>query len=85
MFDESQISLPGPSAAVLAVQDALERFEQLDPQKATLVKLRYFVGLTIPQAADVLGISTATADRHWVYARAWLHARINRTDSAPHG
>jgi RNA polymerase sigma factor (TIGR02999 family) len=80
LLNESQITVPGPSAAVLAVEDALERFERLDPQKATLVKLRYFVGLTIPQAADALGISAATADRYWAYARAWLHSRINRTE-----
>jgi hypothetical protein len=51
-------------------------FIDIDKPKAELVKLRYFVGMTIEQAAEVLGISTATAKRHWAYARAWLHLEI---------
>jgi RNA polymerase sigma factor (TIGR02999 family) len=75
--------LPAPEipADVLALNEALERFEQLDPAKAALVKLRYFAGLTIPEAAAALGVSTTTADRHWAYARAWLHAEIRKGDS----
>jgi len=61
---------------VLAVNEALEKFATLEPQKAELVKLRYFVGLTTEQAAEVLGISLATAKRHWAYARAWLYEEI---------
>ena len=61
---------------VLAVDEALERFAQLDPQRAELVKLRYFVGMTIQEAADVLGISEPTAKRYWAYARAWLHEEL---------
>lgn len=61
---------------VLAVDEALEKFAQLDPQRAELVKLRYFVGMTIQEAADVLGISEPTAKRYWTYARAWLHEEI---------
>ena len=60
------------------IHESLERFEQRDPQKAELVKLRYFAGLTIPQAAEVLGISSTTADRHWAYARAWLYEQLHR-------
>ena len=71
-----QIIAPEPSLDVLGVNEALERFEQIDPDKASLVKLRYFAGLTIPQAAAALGISTTTADRYWAYARAWLHAEL---------
>lgn len=67
-----------PVVDLLSLNDALERFERLDPQKAQLVKLRYFAGLTIPQAADALGISSTTADRHWAYARAWLHSELSR-------
>ncbi len=52
-----------------------------DARKAELVKLRYFVGMTIEQAADALGISEATAKRDWAYARAWLHREINRQHS----
>jgi RNA polymerase sigma factor (TIGR02999 family) len=74
------IAAPEPNLDVLAVHDALQRFEQEDPRKAELVKLRYFAGLTIPQAAEALGISSTTADRHWAYARAWLHAELKRSD-----
>ena len=77
-LDHVEIAVPEPSTDVLAVHEALERFEQLDPLKAKLVKLRYFAGLTIPQAADAIGISASTADRYWSYARAWLHAEIKR-------
>lgn len=66
---------------LLAVHDALGKFAVLDPQKAELVKLRYFVGMTIEEAAEVLGISLATAKRHWAFARAWLAEEI-RTQEA---
>lgn len=56
---------------------ALEHFEKSQPEKAELVKLRFFAGCTIQQSAEVLGISTATADRHWAYARAWLQNELN--------
>ncbi len=59
------------------LDQTLRRFEKLDPEKAELVKLRYFTGLKIREAAEVLGISTATADRHWAYARAWLQSQLN--------
>jgi len=75
-LERLQIVAPESSLDVLAVNEALERFEQIDPVKASLVKLRYFAGLTIPQAAAALGISTTTADRYWAYARAWLHADL---------
>jgi len=61
---------------LLEVNEALEKFATLDQQKAELVKLRYFVGLTIDEAAEVLGISSTTAKRHWTYARAWLFQEI---------
>jgi RNA polymerase sigma factor (TIGR02999 family) len=68
------ISIPAGSSddQLLAVHEALEKFAATEPQKAELVKLRYFVGMTIEQAAEVLGVSLATAKRHWAYARAWL-------------
>jgi RNA polymerase sigma factor (TIGR02999 family) len=62
---------------VLALDEALGKLAQEDSAKAELVKLRYFGGLTIPEAATALGISKATADRHWSYARAWLFHEIN--------
>lgn len=61
---------------VLAVNEALEKLTVLDPQKAELVALRYFVGMTIEQAAEALGISERTAKRYWAFARAWLHEEI---------
>jgi RNA polymerase sigma factor (TIGR02999 family) len=61
---------------ILAVSEALEKFAQLDPQRAEMVKLRYFVGLTFAEAADVLGISEPTAKRYWSFARAWLYEEM---------
>jgi RNA polymerase sigma factor (sigma-70 family) len=62
---------------LLALDEALGRLEQRWPEKAQLVKLRYFAGMTIPEAAQALGISHANAERHWTFARAWLHAKLN--------
>jgi RNA polymerase sigma factor (TIGR02999 family) len=73
-----EIAAPEPSFEVLALDEAMERFERFDAAKARLVKLRYFTGMTIPQVAEALGISTNTADRWWSYARAWLHAELKR-------
>ena len=56
---------------------ALTKFEKIEPDKAALVKLRYFVGLKIHEAAEVLGISTATANRNWAYSKAWLQAELD--------
>ncbi len=61
---------------ILAVNEVLGKFAAIAPEKAELVKLRYFVGMTIEEAAEVLGISAATAKRHWSYARAWLAEEI---------
>lgn len=61
---------------ILAVSEALEKFARLDPQRAEVVKLRYFVGLTFEETADVLGISEPTAKRYWAFARAWLYEEI---------
>jgi RNA polymerase sigma factor (TIGR02999 family) len=80
-LEHAEIAAPQPSPDVLAVDEALERFAQVDPVKADLVKLRYFVGLTIPEAADALGISGTTAERYWAYARAWLHAELKQGDA----
>jgi RNA polymerase sigma factor (TIGR02999 family) len=61
---------------LLALDEALRQFEAEDPLKARLVKLRYFAGLSLQQAADALGISAATAKRQWTYARSWLYGKI---------
>jgi RNA polymerase sigma factor (TIGR02999 family) len=71
-----------PSVDILALDEALTKLAQKYPQKAELVKLRYFAGLTVAEAAAVLGISTSTADRHWTYARAWLYRALAAEDDA---
>ncbi len=65
-----------PDDELLALHDALGQLVAKDPLKAELVELRYFAGLTGDQAAEVLGISPSTADRHWAFARAWLQAEV---------
>jgi RNA polymerase sigma factor (TIGR02999 family) len=62
---------------LLALDEALQQFESEDPLKARLVKLRYFAGLSLPQAAEALDISVATAKRWWVYARSWLYGKVH--------
>ena len=63
---------------ILALNDALERLAELDPQKARLVDLRYFAGLSIPEAAAALGVSPATVGREWAVARMWLRRELER-------
>jgi RNA polymerase sigma factor (TIGR02999 family) len=75
-FEEAQLAAPEPSEDLLALDEALNRLQEKDPLKAELVKLRYFAGLTMAEAAELLGISSTTADRYWAYARAWLHQQI---------
>jgi len=77
-LEYADIVIETPSEDVIALDEALEKLVLEDPKKATLVKLRYFAGLTIQEAAKMLGISTATADRYWFYARAWLFDEIGR-------
>jgi RNA polymerase sigma factor (TIGR02999 family) len=75
-LDALQLSVPEVPDDLLALDDALAQLTQEHPEKAELVKLRYFAGLTVTEAAQLLGIGTSTADRHWTYARAWLYRRI---------
>ena len=77
-IQQVEISAPGKDAEVLAVHEALDKLALRDAQKAELVKLRYFGGLTTEEAAQVLGISVPTADRWWNYSRAWLFEEIER-------
>jgi RNA polymerase sigma factor (TIGR02999 family) len=67
---------PGPEIDLLALDAALDRLAERDPQKARLVELRYFAGLTGDQAAAVLGISSSSVDRQWTYTRAWLRREL---------
>jgi RNA polymerase sigma factor (TIGR02999 family) len=71
-----------PSDDVVAVNEALEQFAQHDPVKAELVKLRFFAGLSVEEAADLLEISRATADRYWRYAKTWLYCALTRRGPA---
>ena len=77
-IQEIEIATAPKDDELLAVSDALEKFAVRDKQKAELVKLRYFVGLTTEEAAQVLGISAPTADRWWNFSRAWLYEEIER-------
>ncbi len=77
-IQEIEIATAPKDEELLALSDALEKFAVRDKQKAELVKLRYFVGLTTEEAAQVLGISVPTADRWWNFSRAWLYEEIER-------
>lgn len=74
------VAAPEPDEELLALDEALKKLAGQDPQKARLVELRYFAGLTGEQAAEALGISPTTADRHWAYARAWLQNEVRGND-----
>jgi RNA polymerase sigma factor (TIGR02999 family) len=78
-IDEIEIAAPAQDDELLAVNDALDKFAALDRTKAELVKLRFFAGLTLEQAAGVLGVSEPTAKRWWAYARAWLFEECQST------
>jgi RNA polymerase sigma factor (TIGR02999 family) len=74
-----EIEIPSPVVdddQLLAVNEALEKFAVLDPHKAELVKLRYFVGMSFDEAASALGIAVPTAEQWWAYARAWLTVEL---------
>ena len=75
-LDTVAISAPEAKEDLIALDSALTRLASEDPQAARLVELRHFAGLTVPEAAQVLGISLRTADRLWSFARAWLHREI---------
>jgi RNA polymerase sigma factor (TIGR02999 family) len=75
------VAAPMTDDELLAVHEALDRLAEKHPEKAELVKLRYFAGLTADEAATALGLSPSTGDRYWVFARAWLHREIARGES----
>jgi RNA polymerase sigma factor (TIGR02999 family) len=72
----------GPSLDLLALDEALTRLAAESPVRAELVKLRFFAGLTMPEAAEALGVSLATAERYWTFARAWLFAELSDPDES---
>jgi len=66
----------GPSLDILALDEALQKLAAIEPAKAELVKLRFFAGLTMLEAAEALGVSLATAERYWTFAKAWLYSEL---------
>ena len=77
-LDDAELAIEEPSEDIVALDEALEKLAVEDPVKANLVKLRYFAGLSIEQAAEILGISRATAERYWSYARVWLYHQTSK-------
>jgi RNA polymerase sigma factor (TIGR02999 family) len=82
---ESRIAMAVPSEELLAVNDALAALALEDPQAAEVVRMRYFVGMTVPEIAVALDLAPRTVDRHWAFARAWLKRTIRSSLSAPAG
>jgi RNA polymerase sigma factor (TIGR02999 family) len=81
-LDERATIVKSDPDEILAVHEQLDKLQAEDELAATLVKLRYFAGLPIEQAAEVLGLSRATAYRTWTYARAWLRASLSESDES---
>ena len=75
-LDKAEIAIEGPSTDLIALDEALVKLAEEDRIVADLVKMRYFAGLSLGQAAAILGVSRRTADRYWFYARAWLYQEI---------
>ena len=77
-LDEASIITEKQDIDLLALDEALAKLEEEDPEKASIVKLRYFVGMTTSQSAEILKISLPTANRHWSYAKSWLFREISK-------
>lgn len=77
-LDASMLTVEEVPAEILDLHESLLRFETEDPDKAMLVKLRFFAGLTLKESAEVLGLPPTTADRHWAYAKAWIFRDLSR-------
>ena len=84
LSDDLWVTTTSPSQ-LLAVDEALSQLSSDDSVAADLVKLRYFAGMSVEEAADALGISRTTAYRHWTYARAWIRARVQTDGNRPSG
>lgn len=76
-FDDIEIAVPEPQEDLVVLDEALDRLAQVDRAAAELVQLRYFAGMTLPDAARTMNISPRSADRLWAYARAWLHHEMH--------
>jgi RNA polymerase sigma factor (TIGR02999 family) len=75
-LDDAELAIEGPSDDLIALDEALAKLAEMDKVKADLVKLRYFAGLTLEQAASVLKLPERTAKRYWAHARAWLYRQV---------
>ena len=75
-LENVELAVESDPITLCGIDEALSKFAQHHPQKAELVKLRFFVGLPLPEAAKALGLSLATAKRHWAFARAWLYSEL---------
>lgn len=82
-FDAECVAAVSPGIDILALDEALTRLAAEAPVKAELVKLRYFTGLTMPEAAETLGVSLATAERYWTFAKSWLYAELSDAAGSP--
>jgi len=71
----------GPDVDLIALEDAMERLAALDERKAKVVELRFFGGLSVEEVAEVLGVSRATVEREWSFARAWLFDALGGNDA----
>ena len=76
--DDERLVCSIPPDQIIALDEALQRFDLEEPEKSQLVKLRFFAGISLEEAAETLDISRATASRHWTYARAWLHDAVSK-------
>lgn len=84
-LDHAQLVLPEPPEDLVALDEGLEALQAAHPEKAQLVKLRYFAGLSIGESAQALDISVATANRHWSYAKAWLYRYVKENPAVQSG
>jgi DNA-directed RNA polymerase specialized sigma24 family protein len=84
-LDKIDVSLEDPPDDLLALDEALENLAREDPLCAELVKLRFFAGLTLEEAAGALGVARRTADRYWAFARSWLYDALRQGDEPAEG
>jgi RNA polymerase sigma factor (TIGR02999 family) len=82
-LDQIDLPIAEPPEDLFALDEALQKLAQEDPLCAELVKLRFFAGLTLAEAADTLGIARRTADRYWAFARSWLYDALRTGDERP--
>jgi RNA polymerase sigma factor (TIGR02999 family) len=82
-FEEGLFAVESRSEEILALDEALDRLEEMSPRQAEVVKLRYYAGFTLPETAALLDVSESTVWREWAAARAWLHQTLSPDDGEP--